>query len=62
MANAVVKTEMTKGRLPSSEETMGALLWKGGALPSERTLRRHGKKAIEDTEEELRLIFQALAA
>ncbi len=61
VANAIVWTELTTD-LPRCEEAMGALLWPGVELPSESKLRRDGKKAIEDTEEELVRIFQVLAA
>jgi hypothetical protein len=61
VANAVVRTELTKD-LPSSPEAMGVLLWPGVENPSKSTLRRLGEQAIQDTEEELRVIFQALSA
>jgi hypothetical protein len=60
VANAIVKTELTRD-LASSDPAIGALLWKGAELPSKSTLERNGKQAREDTEEELRVIFQKLA-
>ena len=60
VANAIVKTELTRD-LASSDPAIGALLCKGAELPSKSTLERNGKKAREDTEEELRVIFKKLA-
>jgi hypothetical protein len=61
VANAVVLTDRTN-ELAQNQKEVGTLLWSGCKEASDITLIRLGKQAIQDTEDELSVIFQKLAA
>jgi hypothetical protein len=61
VASMVVNTDETE-TLARSHLDVGAALATGRNIPSDRTLMRHGQKAIDDAAKEIGALLQELAA
>lgn len=61
VANMVVQSDETD-KLAQSYADVGAAIFTGRTLRSERTLMRHGQQAVNDTAKEIGTILQELAA